>query len=202
MSKVIAAITYPITGADSIKFIRGFKEETNGAITPLFTVDPMHATRFGPEVSIHMKWLEKEFRVEGENVFSYSVMDESMLVHSKVEDEKDYTSVDVAIVVNSNLDKYHLYNIAKEKGWSYKQDTGGHSHTIGRVEGKPVCVSPLIHVIEGIRVLAVEPTSGVVDFMMVDAWIKAQVGEGVSVLDDAYSAEGKIQRMIESRVAG
>lgn len=202
MSKVIAAITYPIIGSDSIKFIRGFKEESNGAVKPLFTGDPMHAKRFGPEVSIHMKWLEKEFRVEGENVFSYSVMDESMLVHAKVQDEKDYSTVDFAVVVNSNLDKMALYNAAKENKWGYKQDLGGYSYTIGKVEEKPVCVSPLIHTVEGVRVLFVEPTSGIVDHTMVEEWIKVQVGSGVTILNDAIEADRKVNRIIQSRAAG
>lgn len=87
--------------------------------------------------------------------------------------EKDYKSVDIAVHINSSLETMALYQSYVDRGWTYKQDMSGPLKTIGKWSSKPVCVAPLIHVINGVRVLYVEATSVLVDWDMIDVWIKA-----------------------------
>jgi hypothetical protein len=62
--------------------------------------------------------------------------------------------------------KYH-----KERGLSWEDSTGGPLVTIGRCDDRPVCISLFVNVIDGHRVLFMEPTSLVVDHQMIDNWL-------------------------------
>lgn len=86
-------------------------------------------------------------------------------------DDKPYGEVDVVVHISSSLETTALYNKYKDAGWTYVQDTGGYLHTIGHHGDMPVCVSPMVHTINGVRVMYVEATSMIVDWDMVDKWV-------------------------------
>lgn len=85
-------------------------------------------------------------------------------------DDKPYNEVDVVVHISSSLETTALYNKFKDAGWTYVQDTGGYLHTIGHHGDMPVCVSPMVHIINGVKVMYVEATSMVVDWQMVEQW--------------------------------
>ena len=98
--------------------------------------------------------------------------------------EKDYNSVDVVVLISSGYDRAGIYKDLTNDGYSYKQDFGGYLETIGYIEGRPICVLPLIHNIGGVNVLHVEATSQLIDWKMINDWVKNLVPKGTDIFDD------------------
>lgn len=99
-------------------------------------------------------------------------------------DGKYFDTVDVVVQISSSQEVSSLYQEFKDKGWSYKQDMGGYSYTIGHIGDRPVCITPLIHVIDGVRVLYVEVTSELIDWAMINVWVKDRVKDGTPTVMD------------------
>lgn len=177
LNKIIMAVAYPIANKDSVKFVRGFKALSNGGIEPLFTGAPELAQKFGPEGQLHINWLNgspsKEL-IDAQH-YAYSLFDAPEVPTELFDDGKDYSMVDIAVAINSTYETGQLYNAYCEAKWKYQQDMGGNLITVGKLEGAPVCIAPMIHTIEGVRVLYVEATSGVVCHTMIEAWVKAKI---------------------------
>lgn len=91
--------------------------------------------------------------------------------------EKDYKSVDIAVQISSSLETMSLYQEYMERKWSYQQDRSGPLLTIGKIGDRPICVAPLIHVVEGIRVMYVEATSPLIDWTLIDNWVREVTGK-------------------------
>lgn len=98
------------------------------------------------------------------------------------EDGKDYNSVDLVVQINSSYEVSRLYDEVVKEGWTYKQDTSGPSKMVGTIAKHQLWVSPLIHVINGVKVLYVNPTSGLVQWDMVEEWVAQRVPEGTPTL--------------------
>lgn len=96
----------------------------------------------------------------------------------------DYSSVQLVVQINSSLETSALYEKYVKKGWSFKQSMGTYGVTLGKLADRPVCVSPWLHEIAGIKVLYVEATSQVVDWVMIENWIKSKVPEGTPIVTD------------------
>lgn len=109
-------------------------------------------------------------------------------------DDKPYKEVDIAVHINSRLETMTLYNEFKAAGWTYLQDAGGYLHTIGHHDDNPICVSPLVHTINGVKVMYVEATSAVVDWGMVDKWINERCNN-VCIEEDPCNLMSQINRI-------
>lgn len=117
--------------------------------------------------------------------------------------EKDYKSVDIAVEISSSLEVSALYTLFKEHGWSYQQDRGGPLLTVGKLVDRPICVAPLIHVIEGVRVLYVEATSGLVDWNIIEEWVRSVTGkDNIRIQNEPNNLFGDIQAILWRREQG
>lgn len=115
-------------------------------------------------------------------------------------DKKNYLGVDIAVHINSSMETSALYNEFKELGHTYIQDMGGPLITVGKLDDMPVCIAPMIHKVGGVNVLYVEATSVVVNWDMIDEWIKKTVREDVKIVSDPInliSSIHQIQHKIE-----
>lgn len=99
-------------------------------------------------------------------------------------DRKNFLGADVVVEINSSYETMMLYKEFVEKCMSYKQDMGGYMVTVGKLDGRPICVTPHIHTIDGVKVLYVEATSQVVDWVMIENWIKSVVKEGTGIVSN------------------
>lgn len=99
-------------------------------------------------------------------------------------DEKDFNSVDVVVLVSSSYEILGIYEDLTNDGYEYKQDFSGYLNTVGHISDRPICVTPLIHNIGGVNVLQVEATSELVDWKMIREWVKNLVPEGTDIFDE------------------
>lgn len=109
------------------------------------------------------------------------------------EDGKDYSTVDLVVQINSSYEIGKLYEEIKEKGWVYKQDMGGPLKMVGTVAKHQLWVSPQIHVINGVNVLYIQPTSAFIHWDMVEEWVKQRVPEGTTMLSDPYRTLSEVR---------
>lgn len=64
----------------------------------------------------------------------------------------------------------------QQKGYTWIESRSGPLITVGYVsDGRPVCIAPLIHVVNGKKLMFVETTSLVVDWDMIDEWLYENV---------------------------
>ena len=114
-------------------------------------------------------------------------------------DDKPYDKVDVVVQLNSSYETMALYAEFKLRKMSYEQDMGGYMHTIGHINDRPICVSPMIHVIDGVNVMYVEATSPLVDWDMIEEWIKDRVPENVRIVTDPTNLLCEIRSVKRNR---
>lgn len=100
------------------------------------------------------------------------------------EDGKDYSTVQLVVQINSSYETLNLYNDIKEQGWEFIQDTGGPLKFIGSSSGYQCWITPLIHIINGIRVLYIQPTSSFVNWEMVEEWVNNRVSNEALMISD------------------
>ena len=74
----------------------------------------------------------------------------------------------------SNFERHCLWNTHHEQV-HWKSCNAGYGVNIGKCAGMPVFVSVIFSVIDGHVVLFYEPTSQVVDWRMVEEWLKTTV---------------------------
>lgn len=114
--------------------------------------------------------------------------------------EKDFKSVDIAVQISSSLETSTLYEIYCKRNWSFKQDMGGPLVKISEWAGRPICVAPLIHVIDGVRVLYVEATSALIDWDLIDEWIKSVTGkDDIKIENNPGNLPGQISNILWNR---
>lgn len=144
------------------------------------------------QVNAALNWLT------GNPVSSEPMPQKDLRVQSP-EDGKDYSTVELVVQISSSYESMCLYREYTALGLTYKQDMGGplkRIHCGGRNE---VYVSPLIHVVDGVRVLYIEPTSAVIDWFAIEEWVKRRVPEGTLMLNDAGRAVGEIRSIARSK---
>lgn len=95
--------------------------------------------------------------------------------------EKNYLGVDIVVCISSSYESMALYKDFKDMGFTYIQDRGGPLITVGHLDERPICIAPLIHTVSGVKILYVEATSGLVDWDLIETWIKLRVKEGVHI---------------------
>lgn len=67
----------------------------------------------------------------------------------------------------------------KEKGYSWVQNNSGWLELVGELAGKQVWISPLAHIVNGRKILFVEATSAVVDWGMIEDYLKENVPSAI-----------------------
>lgn len=184
LDQIIVAAVYPVVSKDSTKFVASFKEHANGGVDVNYTRDPQKAQRFGPEVVLLQKMLTSFATVDAdqETTYTFVTMKAIDTITEIFDDGKDYSTVDIAVQISSSFESSMLYSQYKEKGYTYEQDMGGNLFTIGHLEKRPVCIAPMIQVVNGIRILYVEATSDVVCWSMIENWIKVKVGKDIEII--------------------
>ncbi len=55
-------------------------------------------------------------------------------------------------------------------GYSWEESTGGPLITVGHIGTRPVCIAPLVHIVNGKKLLFIEATSMIVDWSMIMKW--------------------------------
>lgn len=116
-------------------------------------------------------------------------------------DDKPYDTVDVVLQISSSLESLDLYRTWVDQKLTYKQDMGGYMHTIGHVNDRPVCIAPMIHNVGGVNVLYVEAQSALVDWEMIEDWVKRVVPEGTPMCSSPINALGYIRDAIRKKEA-
>lgn len=182
--KLIMVVNYPINPGDQVKYVSGFMPTVRGGCQPNFTTDPMMAQRFGIEAYIHQRWLTEmtEYDNAGNINTGYCVVGVPEVPTVLFDDQKDYSTVDIAVQISSSLEVSALYSQFKEKGLDYKQDQGGNMITVGKLNGCDISIAPVIHEVSGVRILYVEATSDVICWSMIEEWVKAKVGKEIQIV--------------------
>ncbi len=86
-------------------------------------------------------------------------------------DDLDFTDV-VGVVEATRYEELRLYEKYHiEKGYSWEQQRSGQLVTVGRLLDRPICIAPMVHTINGKRILFVEATSALVDWQMIEEWL-------------------------------
>jgi hypothetical protein len=60
----------------------------------------------------------------------------------------------------------------EQRGMRWNEARSGYGETVGMLAGMPVCLSLLVHEIDGHRLLFIDPTSQVVDHRAIEAWLR------------------------------
>lgn len=119
---------------------------------------------------------------------------------SDIPNDKPYGSVDLVIQISSSYETMALYREYMELKMTYKQDMSGYLHTIGHINDRPICIAPMIHVIDGLNVLYVEATTGLVDWEMIEEWVNARVPKGTQMCNDPSNAISYMRSAIRNKV--
>ena len=90
-------------------------------------------------------------------------------------DVERYANVESIVEVTSFetlclWEKWH-----QQKGYTWIQDMSGPLITVGSIGTRPVCIAPLVHVVNGRNIMFVEVTSNVVDYSMIYEWLYENV---------------------------
>lgn len=67
----------------------------------------------------------------------------------------------------------------QEKGYTWVQNNSGWLVHVGDLADKEVWISPLAHIVNGKKILFVEATSSVVDWEMIDEYLKKHVPSAI-----------------------
>lgn len=91
----------------------------------------------------------------------------------------------IGIVEATNYESLCLWKeYHKEKGYTWVQQTSGSLVTVGEFGDMPVCIAPLVHIVDGKKIMFVEATSIVVHWLIIEEWLKNNVPSAVR--DDGY----------------
>ncbi|QBJ02834.1 hypothetical protein MZD04_gp308 [Pseudomonas phage Psa21] len=72
-SNLIVATVYPITGCDSVGYVREIKQDENGKYSFVRTNSVERAQLFGAEVNAVIDWMRKECHYDGlDTIYSFS----------------------------------------------------------------------------------------------------------------------------------
>lgn len=68
----------------------------------------------------------------------------------------------------------------EEKGYTWVQQTSSSLVTVGEFGDMPVCIAPLVHIVDGKKIMFLEVTSIVVHWHMIEEWLKKSVPSAVN----------------------
>ncbi len=88
-------------------------------------------------------------------------------------DYQRYLDGIVGVVEATSFEKTCLWrDVVERKGGTWSSSNGGRMFTVGFVDQRPVCVSFIDATINGHKIMFIEATSQVVDWVMIDNWLK------------------------------
>ena len=67
----------------------------------------------------------------------------------------------------------------KEKGYSWIQNNSGWLECVGKLSEKEIWISPLAHIVNGRKILFIEATSSVVDWDIIEDYLKKSVPSAI-----------------------
>lgn len=109
------------------------------------------------------------------------------------ESMKDFLKDVVGVVEATSYETSCLWReYFQERKQTWVQGLGGYLPTIGHLDGRPVVLSLLINTVNGFPILFMEPTSQVVDHVMIEAWLKENLPP------TALKNEGKYVRKVDA----
>lgn len=115
-------------------------------------------------------------------------------------DDKPYSTVDLVVLISSSMETMTLYQEYVDWKWSYRQDMGGYMHTIGHINDRPICISPMIHTIAGLNVMYVEANSSLIDWEMIEDWVREVTGKpDIKIQNSPINFCGDILSMLNER---
>ena len=78
----------------------------------------------------------------------------------------------VGIVEVTNYESLCLWQEYHQKlGYTWEESRSGPIITVGHIDSHPVAIAPLVHVVNGKKILFVEATSVVVSWKLIDDWL-------------------------------
>lgn len=100
------------------------------------------------------------------------------------DDIRSYLEGVVGVVEANSFEIMCLWQRWQELGKSWVSTGHGYLATVGHVGDMPVCISILTATVDGEKILFIDPTSQVVDYRMVEDWLKTHVV--TALRDDGY----------------
>jgi hypothetical protein len=88
---------------------------------------------------------------------------------------KSYLEGVTGIVEANSFETMCLWQRWKDNGKSWVSTGHGYGPKVGTYGDMPVCISLLTAMVEGQKILFVDPTSQVTDHRLIEAWLKANV---------------------------
>lgn len=91
---------------------------------------------------------------------------------------KEFLEGVVGVVEATSFEKMKLWDQYKnEKKVSWVESGTGYLETVGTILDRPVCLSMFTNVVDGHKILFIEATSQLVDWVMIDEWLKENLPE-------------------------
>lgn len=59
-----------------------------------------------------------------------------------------------------------------QKGYTWVSSTGGPLITVGHINDRPICIAPIVQIVNGKHIMFLETTSTLVDWDMIEEWLK------------------------------
>lgn len=81
---------------------------------------------------------------------------------------KDVTAI-VEVTSYESLCLWQYWH--QKKGYTWIESNHGPIITVGSIENRPVCIAPMIHVVNGRHIMFLEATSILVDWKMIEDWL-------------------------------
>lgn len=100
------------------------------------------------------------------------------------DDIRSYLEGVVGVVEANSFESMCLWQRWQEMGKSWVSTGHGYLATVGHLGDMPVCISILTATVDGEKILFIDPTSQVVDYRMVEEWLKTHVV--TALRDDGY----------------
>jgi hypothetical protein len=87
-------------------------------------------------------------------------------------DMKEFLKDVTGVIEATNFEQYCLW---KEYKIVWVENLSGYAPVIGMLDESPVCISLSTAIVKGKKLLFIDPISRVVDYKMIDKWIKKNI---------------------------
>lgn len=84
----------------------------------------------------------------------------------------------VGVVEVTGYESFKLWEeFHKNRGVSWEEQRSGPLITVGKLDKRPVCIAPLVHTVNGKKIMFLEATSVLVDWNMIEKWLRINLPE-------------------------
>ncbi len=94
--------------------------------------------------------------------------------------EKEFLQGVIGFVEATSFEYHQLWKEWEDKS-TWKQNLSGYGQVVGHLDSRPVFISLITAVIEGHKVLFIDPTSEVVDWKLIETWLLVNLPETAMV---------------------